>query len=180
MAQIAVFGSGAGSNFRALWEEFGSEIVLVASDCCDAGILMEAEKRGVKSVYEEGANFCEGILAYLEGVDLICLAGFMRLVKDPLLSAFEGKILNIHPSVLPSFPGLRAWEQAIEAGVRCSGCTVHYVDAGMDTGEVILQAEVPVLKGDTPEALHARIQIEERRIYPLAVREILHKKRAVK
>lgn len=102
-------------------------------------------------------------------VDLICLAGFMRLVKEPLLRAFPRRILNIHPALLPMFPGVEAWRQALEAGVSQTGCTVHYVDAGMDTGEILMQAYVPVLPGDTPESLHARIQVQEHILYPAAI-----------
>jgi phosphoribosylglycinamide formyltransferase-1 len=97
----------------------------------------------------------------------------MRLIKEPLLSDFEGRILNIHPSLLPAYPGLYAWKQALEDGAQESGCTVHYVDAGMDTGEVILQARVPVLPEDTEESLHERIQVQEHRIYPQAVQMVL-------
>ena len=97
----------------------------------------------------------------------------MRLVKEPLLGAFPDRILNIHPSLLPRYPGLFAWEQAVADGATDSGCTVHYVDAGIDTGDIILQAKVPVLPDDTAETLHARIQIEEHRIYPEAVRQVL-------
>jgi phosphoribosylglycinamide formyltransferase-1 len=109
----------------------------------------------------------------LDGIDLVCLAGFMRIVKEPLLDAFADRILNIHPSLLPKYPGKEAWVQAVEDGASESGCTVHYVDAGVDTGEVILQARVPVLPEDTPESLHARIQVEEHRIYPEAIRRVL-------
>jgi len=174
MARIAVLGSGTGSNFQALWESFGDEIVLVISDQEGAGILDKAHHAGVPAIFEKGgSDLCERILSHLEGIDLVCLAGFMRLVKEPLLSAFEGRILNIHPSLLPSYPGLHAWEQAMDDGASISGCTVHFVDAGMDTGEVIMQAEVPVMSDDTPQSLHARIQIEEHRIYPMAVRKCL-------
>jgi phosphoribosylglycinamide formyltransferase 1 len=103
------------------------------------------------------------------GVDYVCLAGFMRLVKSPLLDAFPGRILNIHPSLLPAFPGLEAWKQAIDAGVRETGCTVHLVDAGMDTGPIVMQERVPVIAGDSPESLHARIQKAEHRLYPAAI-----------
>ena len=172
--RIAVLGSGNGSNFQALWEVFGDEIVLVISDQEGAGILEKADKAGVPYCVEKGGtDLCERILERLEGIDLVCLAGFMRIVKEPLLSAFSHRILNIHPSLLPKYPGKGAWVQAIEDGATESGCTVHYVDAGVDTGEVILQAKVPVLPGDTPETLHARIQAEEHRIYPEAVRRVL-------
>jgi len=179
MARIAVLGSGTGSNFQALWEAFGDEIVMVISDREEAGILEKARVVGIPAIFEKsGSDLYERILRRLDGVDLVCLAGFMRLVKEPLLGAFEGRILNIHPSLLPKYPGLYAWEQAIADEATESGCTVHLVDAGMDTGEVIMQAKVPVMADDTPEELHARIQVEEHRIYPMAVRECLHKKRA--
>jgi phosphoribosylglycinamide formyltransferase-1 len=100
------------------------------------------------------------------GVDLVVLAGYMRMIKAPMLEAFPRRIINIHPSLLPKFPGLAAWRQALEAGEKTAGCTVHYVDAGMDTGEILAQAEVPVLPDDTAETLHARIQVEEHRLYP--------------
>ena len=174
MARIAVLGSGTGSNFQALWAAFGDEIVLVISDQKGSGILEKARRAGVSAIFEEGGvDLCERILSHLGGIDLVCLAGFMRLLKEPLLGAFTGRILNIHPSLLPSYPGLRAWEQAVMDGASKSGCTVHLVDAGMDTGEVLMQAEVPVLSDDTPQSLHARIQIEEHRIYPMAVQKCL-------
>ncbi len=126
------------------------------------------EKRG--NLYKRPSCRQE-IAALLEaGVDMVCLAGFMRLVKQPLLDAFPNRILNIHPSLLPAFPGLDAWKQALDAAVPETGCTVHYVDAGMDTGPTLLRAKVPVKPGDTAETLHARIQEQEHRIYPEAIR----------
>jgi len=176
MARIAVLGSGTGSNFEALHEALGEEIALVISDRPEAGILEKAKRAGVRALCEKGgSDLSERILGHLDGIDLVCLAGFMRLVREPLLSAFSGRILNIHPSLLPKYPGLRAWEQAIADGATESGCTVHFVDAGVDTGEVVMQAKVPVRGNDTPENLHARIQVEEHRIYPLAVRKVLGK-----
>ena len=100
------------------------------------------------------------------------LAGYMRMVKAPLLESFPRRMINIHPSLLPEFPGHEAWTQAVAAGVKESGCTVHYVDAGMDTGEIIAQARVPVLEGDTPETLHARIQVEEHKLYPAVIAQL--------
>ena len=102
-------------------------------------------------------------------IDLIRLAGFMRLVKAQLLEAFPRRILNIHPALLPAFPGVEAWTQALNAGAKQAGCTVHYVDAGMDTGEILMQAYVPVLPDDTPHTLHARIQVQEHILYPAAI-----------
>jgi phosphoribosylglycinamide formyltransferase-1 len=104
-------------------------------------------------------------------VEFVVLAGFMRVIKEPLLRAFPGRILNIHPSLLPDFRGLEAWRQALEAGVPEAGCTVHLVDAGVDTGAILGQSRVPVLPGDTAESLHARIQVAEHELYPRMVRE---------
>lgn len=174
MARLAVLGSGAGSNFEALHGTFGSEIALVLSDRQGAGILEKAARAGIPTVVEKGGpGLSERILSHLDGIDLVCLAGFMRLVKEPLLGAFPRRILNIHPSLLPKYPGKGAWEQALSDGATESGCTVHFVDAGMDTGPVILQGRVPVSPDDTPSSLHARIQKEEHRIYPEAVRLVL-------
>ena len=106
------------------------------------------------------------------GVDIVCLAGFMRLVKQPLLDIFPERILNIHPSLLPAYPGLMAWKQAVEDGATESGCTVHHVDAGMDTGSIILQAKVPVLADDNAATLHARIQVQEHSLYPRAIAKV--------
>ena len=128
---------------------------------------------GFKTKFPEESQ--EAVAARLKeyGVDCVCLAGFMRLVKSPLLQAFPSRIVNIHPSLLPAFPGLHAWEQAVHAGAEESGCTVHYVDGGMDTGPILGQARVPVLPGDTPESLHARIQVEEHRLYPAMIARVL-------
>jgi len=183
--RLGILGSGSGSNMQAIFDAIDSgdldaEIVLVLSDNPDAFILERAQRRGIatapidsggyatKFPGEEQQNVARKLLD--AGAEIICLAGFMRLVKQPLLDAFPDRILNIHPALLPAFPGLHAWKQALDAGATESGCTVHYVDAGMDTGPVIVQAKVPVLPDDTPESLHARIQVEEHRIYPEAIR----------
>lgn len=156
-----------------------ARISIVLSDNPDAYILERARKRGI----ETGVIDCRGFktkfpdeaqqetAARLKaaGVELVCLAGFLRLVKRPLLDAFPDRILNIHPALLPAFPGLESWKQALDAGVSETGCTVHLVDEGMDTGPVILQERVPVLPDDTSESLHARIQVVEHRLYPAAV-----------
>jgi phosphoribosylglycinamide formyltransferase-1 len=104
------------------------------------------------------------------GVELVVLAGFMRVLKAPMLAAFPGRTINIHPSLLPKFAGVEAWTQALAAGEKTTGCTVHYVDAGIDSGEIIAQSEVPILPNDTPESLHSRIQIAERALYPEVIR----------
>ena len=106
------------------------------------------------------------------GVDVVVLAGFMRVLKDPMLDAFPKKIINIHPSLLPKFPGIESWKQALLAGEKTTGCTVHYVDAGIDSGEIIAQSEVPILPDDTPESLHARIQTAERQLFPAVIGEL--------
>ena len=162
--------------------ELKAEIALVLSDAPGAYILERAARAGVptglincrdfKSKFPEEAQHETAEALRQSGAELVCLAGFMRLLSAPLLHAFTGRIINIHPSLLPSFPGLQAWTQAIEAGAPESGCTVHYVDAGMDTGPIIAQATVPVLPSDTPESLHARIQVEEHKIYPAAIAEV--------
>lgn len=185
--RIGILGSGSGSNFQAILDAIDSgaleaEVALVLSDHPQARILERAAGRGIptalidcrgfKSRYPDESQAETAAALKAAGVELVCLAGFMRLIKAPLLDAFPGRILNIHPSLLPAFPGLEAWKQALEAGVPETGCTVHHVDGGMDTGPVILQAKVPVLPGDTPETLHARIQIEEHRLYPEAIRRI--------
>jgi len=182
--KFGVLGSGKGSNFRALLEaivagRLDAEAVVVLSDVPGAGILDLGRAAGVPThgIHEPAfrtklspESEAEVVRALKDaGAELVVLAGYMRLVKAPLLDAFPRRVINIHPSLLPAFPGLEAWRQALEAGVPKSGCTVHFVDAGMDTGEIIAQAEVPVLAGDTPASLHARIQVEEHRLYPEVV-----------
>lgn len=171
ISRIAVLGSGNGGNYQAL-QDAGLPIALVLSDCPDAYILTRAERAGVPTAI---ARSSQDILHTLRGheIDFVCLAGFMRLIRDPLLSAFSDRILNIHPSLLPAFPGLEAWTQALEARVSETGCTVHYVDAGMDTGKVIAQAKVPVLSSDTASTLHQRIQAAEHQLYPSTVKRLL-------
>ncbi len=184
--RLGVLGSGKGSNFRALAEAhqtgtLGCEPVIVLSDIESAGILNLAEQFGIPGHFVSPGPFrtkmtpeAEEELVHLlqeARVDFIALAGFMRVIKEPLLKAFPGRILNIHPSLLPAFRGLEAWRQALEAGVPETGCTVHLVDAGVDTGRILGQNIVPVLHGDTSESLHARIQVAEHELYPRMVRE---------
>jgi len=182
--RIGVLGSGKGSNFRAIRDAIASgqieaEVAVVVSDVEGAGILQLAEEAGVKNTTVTDRRYKTRLSPEVEselvsilkgaGVELVVLAGYMRMVKAPLLEAFPRRVINIHPSLLPKFPGLESWRQALEAGEKTTGCTVHYVDAGMDTGGIIAQAEVPVWPGDTAETLHARIQIEEHLIYPEVV-----------
>jgi phosphoribosylglycinamide formyltransferase 1 len=184
--RFGVLGSGKGSNFRALAEAFregmlGCEPVIVLSDVDGAGILDLASGFDIPARFVAPGPFRTKMEAEAEAevvrllnearVDFVVLAGFMRVIKEPLLTAFPGRILNIHPSLLPAFRGLEAWRQAVEAGVPESGCTVHLVDAGVDTGQILGQTSVPVLAGDTAEALHARIQVAEHELYPRMVRE---------
>lgn len=182
--RLAVLGSGSGTNCQSIFNaiddgRLDAEVVLVLSDHADARILERARLRGVPAEVMDCAGYKNKFpleeqervaqrLTELK-VDLVCLAGFMRLVKEPLLRAFPNRILNIHPALLPNFPGVEAWTQALQAGAAQTGCTVHYVDAGMDSGEIIMQAFVPVLPDDTPETLHARIQVQEHILYPAAI-----------
>ncbi len=182
--KIGVLGSGKGSNFRAILSEIqagrlDAEAVLVMSDVEDAGILDFARGAGIPAQVIREPKFRTKLSPEIEagvvdrlreaGVELVVLAGYMRMVKAPLLGAFPRRVINIHPSLLPAFPGLESWRQALEAGAEKTGCTVHFVDSGMDTGEIIAQSEVPVLPGDTAESLHARIQVEEHKLYPSVV-----------
>ncbi len=186
MLRFGVLGSGKGSNFRALAEAFqsqtlGAQPVIVLSDVEHAGILDLAREFEIPCRLVAPGPFRTKLSPEAEAeivrllrevkVDFIVLTGFMRVIKEPLLQAFPGRILNIHPSLLPAFRGLKAWRQALEAGVLEAGCTVHLVDSGVDTGAILGQSRVPVLPGDTAESLHARIQVAEHELYPRIVRE---------
>ncbi len=185
--KLGVLGSGSGSNMQAIIDAIESgdlhaEIVLVMSDYEDAYILERARRAGIRAEVIDCGGYKtkfpderQAVVASRlrdAGVDIVCLAGFMRLVKRPLLDVFPDRILNIHPSLLPAYPGLMAWKQAVDAGAEESGCTVHYVDAGMDTGPIIMQARVPVLDGDDAASLHARIQVAEHGLYPKAIGQV--------
>jgi phosphoribosylglycinamide formyltransferase-1 len=178
---LGILGSGKGSNCRAILEQtsrsaLAAEVRVVVSDVFDAGILDIAREFGVPNTYLPPGKFRTRLEPNVEmelvrllqqaGVELVVLAGFMRVLKEPMLAAFTRRIINIHPSLLPKFPGVESWKQALAAGEKITGCSVHYVDAGIDSGEIIAQQKVPVLPGDTPESLHARIQIAERALYP--------------
>lgn len=179
--RLGVLGSGKGSNCRSILEAIAAghldaRVVLVLSDVEDAGILKLGAEYGVPARYLPPGAFRTRMEPAAEqemvrqlqeaGAELVLGAGFMRILKAPMLEAFPGRIINIHPSLLPAFPGLRAWEQALAAGATRTGCTVHLMDAGIDTGRILAQREVPVLPGDTVESLHARIQAAEHTLYP--------------
>jgi len=181
---IGILGSGKGSNCRAILERIRdgwlcAEARVVISDVFDAGILDVAHEFGVANAYLPPGKFRTKLEPTAENavvrmlrdaaVELVVLAGFMRVLKEPMLQAFPRRIINIHPSLLPKYPGLEAWKQALAAGESVTGCTVHYVDRGIDSGAVIAQREVPILPNDTPETLHARIQIAEHELYPGAI-----------
>ena len=183
---IGILGSGKGSNCRAILEairdqKLPAEARLVISDVFGAPILDIAREFGVPNAYLPPGKFRTRLEPTIEtelvkmlktaGVELVALAGFMRVLKEPMLNAFPRRIINLHPSLLPKFPGMEAWKQALDAGEKSTGCTVHFVDSGIDTGEIIAQREVPVLPNDTPESLHARIQIAERELYPEVIRQ---------
>jgi phosphoribosylglycinamide formyltransferase-1 len=184
--RIGVLLSGRGSNFEALADSIaagripGAEISLVISNREDAPGLARAVARGIpaRAIPSKGLPreaYDKLVVAELQraGVELVCLAGFMRLLSPYFVAAFPQRILNIHPSLLPSFPGLEAQRQALEYGVKFSGCTVHLVDENLDAGPILAQAVVPVRDDDTDETLSARILVEEHRIYAEAVRLIL-------
>ena len=181
MITLGIIGSGKGSNAATILREIeagrlAARAGVIISDVADAGILELARAHGVPAACLPPGKFKTKLEPEIEarlvtilrdhGVELVVLAGFMRLLKQPMIEAFPRRIINIHPSLLPKFPGLAAWRQALEAGEREAGCTIHYVDLGMDTGAPIAQARVPIAPGDTPETLHARIQEAEHTLYP--------------
>lgn len=187
--RIGVLGSGSGTNCQAILDacvrgEIPGRVVLVLSDVAEARILERARRHGVEARFIGPSRYRTRLEEELEtsvarqlmeaGVGLVALAGYMRVVKAPLLRAFPNRIMNVHPSLLPAFPGLRAWEQALQYGVKVTGATVHFVDEGLDSGPIILQSAVPVWADDTPETLHARIQEVEHRLYPEAIRLFAH------
>ena len=181
---LGIIGSGKGSNCRAIIEaieagQLNARVGIVISDVENAPILSLAVAHGIPSFHLPPGKFktkldpsrevmlVEALQQY--HVSLVVLAGYMRLVKAPMLEAFPRRIINVHPSLLPAYPGLRSWEQALLAGERRAGCTVHFVDAGMDTGDIIAQQIVSILPNDTPESLHARIQIAEHALLPQVI-----------
>ena len=182
-ARLGVLVSGSGSNLQALLDDCAkadapAEVACVVSNVPTAFALERARKAGVPAValdhkvFGSRVDFERALVEELKkaGAEWVCLAGFMRLLSGDFLAHYAGRVLNIHPSLLPSFPGLHAQRQALERGVKVAGCTVHFVDAGTDTGPIIAQAAVPVLPGDDEKSLSARILDEEHRLYPLALR----------
>jgi phosphoribosylglycinamide formyltransferase-1 len=183
--RVGVLASGRGSNLQALIDaqkrgELGGEIVVVFSNVEGALALDRARRAGIPAVFRDhrgrkrdefDAEVAQILAAH--GVDVVCLAGYMRLLSPGFVRAFEGRILNVHPALLPAFPGLHAPRQAVEHGAKVSGATVHLVDAGLDSGPIVAQEAVRVLPPDTEETLAARILEAEHRIYPRAVRALL-------
>jgi len=186
--KLAILGSGRGSNMVAIAEacragQLPGEVAIVLSDADGAGILTRATERGIRAEHIAPGKFRttldeaveQAYIAALQQaqVDLIVLAGFMRILKGNFLRAFPERVVNIHPALLPSFPGLEAWKQALDYGVKVTGCTVHFVDQGIDTGPILAQQTVPVLDDDTPATLLERIQQAERVLYPATIAALL-------
>jgi phosphoribosylglycinamide formyltransferase-1 len=185
--RLGILGSGKGSNCRAILENIRNErlparVCVVISDVFDAPILDIAREFSVPNVYLPPGQFRTRLDLEAETelvrtlrdaeVELVVLAGFMRVLKAPTLEAFPRRIINIHPSLLPKFPGLEAWKQALAAGETITGCTVHYIDEKIDHGDIIARREVPILPNDSAETLHARIQIAEHDLYPEVIAEL--------
>src|SRR5437764_3718203 len=190
---IGILGSGKGSNCRAILErirsgDLAAETRLVVSDVLDAQILDFARDFGVANAYLPPGRFRTRLEPAVEeqlvnmlrdaGIELVVLAGFMRVLHEPMLKAFPRRIINIHPSLLPKFPGLEAWKQALAAGEAVTGCTVHYVDEKIDHGRIVAQRETTILPNDTPDSLHSRLQILEHELYPAVIAELCEKYRA--
>ncbi len=181
--RIVILISGRGTNMERIIraskeDEIPADVVLVVSDNPEAGGLRKAQAHGVATAvipyraFPDRQTFEKRLIEVVQQAepDLICLAGFMKILSPEFIRTFQGRIMNIHPALLPSFPGLHAQRQALEYGVKISGCTVHFVDEGVDTGPIIVQKAVPVLEDDTEETLSARILREEHRAYPEAIR----------
>jgi phosphoribosylglycinamide formyltransferase-1 len=179
MTKAVVLLSGRGSNFKALLEaDLPVEFAAVISNRPDAAGLDYARERGIPAIALDHKNFSsreafdEALIAEIDkaGADLVVLAGYMRILTKAFVERYAGRLINIHPSLLPMFPGLRTHESALKEGVKIHGCTVHFVTAELDHGPIIIQAAVPVMAGDTPDTLAARVLVLEHRIYPQAVR----------
>ena len=187
--KLAVLVSGRGSNLQAIIdsidrEELDAHLSIVISNTKDAMALKRAEKHGIKTIFIDPSTYLSSkeydkalVLKLKEfSIDLICLAGYMRILGEEVIQTFEKKIINIHPSLLPAFPGLNAQKQAINHGVKFSGCTVHFVDSGVDSGPIILQTVVPVYDNDDEKSLSKRILEQEHYLYPKAIKMIQEKK----
>ena len=187
--KLAVLVSGRGSNLQAIMdsidrEELDAHLSIVISNTKDAMALKRAEKHEIKTIFIDPSNYSSSkeydkalILKLKEfSIDLICLAGYMRILGEEIIQTFEKKIINIHPSLLPAFPGLNAQKQAINHGVKFSGCTVHFVDSGVDSGPIILQTVVPVYDNDDEKSLSKRILEQEHYLYPKAIKMIQENK----
>jgi phosphoribosylglycinamide formyltransferase-1 len=187
--RLAVLASGYGSNLQAILDAIGrkeiaGQVGVVISDVESAFALERAKKCGIEAVYinpreyKDRETFDEAVAGLLEErkIDLVILAGYMRFLSPPFVKKFWGRIMNIHPSLLPAFPGLNGVKKALSYGVKVSGCTVHFVDEGLDTGPIILQEAVPVLDEDTEDSLHERIHRLEHRLYPEAIQLFIEKK----
>jgi phosphoribosylglycinamide formyltransferase-1 len=187
--KLAVLVSGRGSNLQAIIdsidrEELDAHLSIVISNTKDAMALKRAEKHGIKTIFIDPSTYLNSkeydkalVLKLKEfSIDLICLAGYMRILGEEVIQTFEKKIINIHPSLLPAFPGLDAQKQAINHGVKFSGCTVHFVDSGVDSGPIILQTVVPVYDNDDEKSLSKRILEQEHYLYPKAIKMIQEKK----
>ena len=187
--KLAVLVSGRGSNLQAIIdsidrEELDAHLSIVISNTKDAMALKRAEKHGIKTIFIDPSTYLNSkeydkalVLKLKEfSIDLICLAGYMRILGEEVIQIFEKKIINIHPSLLPAFPGLNAQKQAINHGVKFSGCTVHFVDLGVDSGPIILQTVVPVYDNDDEKSLSKRILEQEHYLYPKAIKMIQENK----
>lgn len=186
MKRVGILLSGRGSNFEAIAQridegKLDAEIAVVVSNIETAPGLRRARERGLDVAFVSSKGLAREAfdqqvvdILHKRRVDLVCLAGFMRLLSPSFIRAFPNRILNIHPSLLPAFPGLQAQRQALEYGVKVSGCTVHFVDEGLDSGPIISQAVVPVLDEDTEESLSARILEQEHQIYSKAIQIVLN------
>ena len=187
--KLAVLVSGRGSNLQAIIdsidrEELDAHLSIVISNTIDAMALKRAEKHGIKTIFIDPSTYLNSkeydkalVLKLKEfSIDLICLAGYMRILGEEVIQTFEKKIINIHPSLLPAFPGLNAQKQAINHGVKFSGCTVHFVDLGVDSGPIILQTVVPVYDNDDEKSLSKRILEQEHYLYPKAIKMIQENK----
>ena len=187
--KLAVLVSGRGANLQAIIdsidrEELDAHLSIVISNTKDAMALKRAEKHGIKTIFIDPSTYLNSkeydkalVLKLKEfSIDLICLAGYMRILGEEVIQTFEKKIINIHPSLLPAFPGLNAQKQAINHGVKFSGCTVHFVDSGVDSGPIILQTVVPVYDNDDEKSLSKRILEQEHYLYPKAIKMIQEKK----